>query len=54
MGWDWARPWLKISAHRVEVYSHTQRYQIKKEINRLRERERDEGRQVAASSCEES
>ena len=53
MGWGWARPWLKISAHRVEVYSHTQRYQIKKEINRLRERD-DEGRQVAASSCEES
>lgn len=29
MGWDWARSWLRISAHRAEVYSHTQRYPIK-------------------------
>jgi hypothetical protein len=44
MGWGWARSWLKISPHRAEVYSHTQRDPIKKKSAGL---ERDEGRQVA-------
>lgn len=41
MGWGWARSWLKISAHRAEVYS--QRYPIKTKSTGL---ERDGDKQV--------